>query len=61
MFDKDEGNLSAIADSCTKIDRFLVSKNVSKEQFAEDDMLFDAIMMNFIIIGECVSRLTLET
>jgi uncharacterized protein with HEPN domain len=55
MFDKDMGNLLAIIDSCSKILKF--TKEVSNaDEFFSDEKTFDAVLMNFVIIGEAVSR-----
>ncbi len=59
MFDKDTGNLFAILDSCSKILKF--TKEVSNaDDFFSDEKTFDAVLMNFVIIGEAVSRLSDE-
>ncbi len=59
MSDKDLGNLHAIVDSCQKIERFTAHLNDSDE-FFEDEKTFDAVLINFVVIGESVSRLSLE-
>lgn len=57
MFEKDEGNLKAILDSCLKIKRFTLNINDS-ESFYNDERTFDAVLINFIVIGEAVARLS---
>jgi len=60
MSDKDRGNLMAILDSCTKIKRF-INNIEGADAFFEDEKSFDAVLMNFVIIGEAVARLTETT
>jgi len=55
MSEKDEGNLLAIIDACEKIQRF-TSKIESADLFYEDEKTFDAVLMNFIIIGESIAK-----
>lgn len=57
MSNKDLGNLKAIDDSCQKIASYSGSF-ANFEEMYEDMLSFDAILMNFIIIGESVSRLS---
>ncbi len=59
MSDKDLGNLSAIVDSCHKIERF-TSDLHNADEFYEDEKTFDAVLINFVIIGESVARLSKE-
>jgi len=59
MSEKDKSNLLAIIDSCTKIRKFTEHIYDADTLFA-DQRTFDAVLMNFIIIGEAVSRLTDE-
>lgn len=59
MSEKDLANLKAIIDSCQKIDRFTEHLNDSDE-FFEDEKTFDAVLINFVIIGESVNRLSDE-
>lgn len=59
MSEKDKGNLLAIVDSCLKIEKFVA--NISDaDAFFIDEKTFDAVLMNFVIIGEAVARLTDE-
>jgi uncharacterized protein with HEPN domain len=57
MSDKDKGNLMAIVESCSKIGAF-ASDTTDADNFYNDVKTFDAAMMNFIIIGESVARLS---
>jgi uncharacterized protein with HEPN domain len=59
MSDKDLANLMAILDCCLRINKFL--ENIwDADAFYADQKTFDAVLMNFIVIGESVSRLTFE-
>ena len=59
MSEKDKGNLLAILDSCQKIQKF--TKDIRDFNiFCSDHKTFDAVLMNFIVIGEAVARLTNE-
>lgn len=57
MSDKDRGNLMAILDSVGKIQRFSLDHE-SAESFHIDEETFDAVLLNFVIIGEAVSRIS---
>lgn len=57
MSNKNKGNLLAIIDSCSKINKFTVEITDAEELF-EDEKTFDAVLMNFVIIGESVTRLS---
>ena len=59
MSEKDKGNLLAILDACEKIHNF-VSGIEDADSFYEDQKTFDAVLMNFVIIGEAVARLSEE-
>lgn len=59
MFEKDKGNLLAIIDSCSKILKFTDGLS-DAEAFFADERTFDAVLMNFVIIGESVARLSEE-
>lgn len=59
MSEKDKGNLLAILEGCSKIQRF-VQGIEDADAFYEDIKTFDAVLMNFVIIGESVARLTPE-
>ena len=57
MSSKDAGNLLAIVDSCKKIQTF-VEHVANADAFYADDKTFDAVLMNFVVIGESVIRLS---
>lgn len=57
MSEKDISNLAAILDSCAKINKF-VADFWDADALFEDDKSFDAVLMNFVIIGEAVARLS---
>lgn len=59
MSKKDQGNLAAIVESCAKIEMF-IQDIWDADAFFSDEKTFDAVLMNFVIIGEAVSRLTDE-
>ena len=59
MSEKERGNLAAIVDSCAKIEKF-VWDIWDADAFFADEKTFDAVLMNFIIIGEAVARLPEE-
>lgn len=56
MSEKDLSNLKAIIVSCQKNERFTKHLNDS-DQFFEHGKTFDAMLINFVIIGESVNRL----
>jgi uncharacterized protein with HEPN domain len=57
MSEKDKGNLLIIIESCSKIQHFAAHLNDADVLYA-DERTFDAILMNFVIIGEAVLRLS---
>jgi uncharacterized protein with HEPN domain len=59
MSEKDKGNLSAIIDCCSKIEKF-TNDIWDADAFFADEKTFDAVLMNFVIIREAVARLTDE-
>ncbi len=59
MSEKDKGNLLAILDSCTKIQSFIDGLKDADSLYA-DVKTFDAVLMNFIVIGESVAKLSDE-
>lgn len=59
MSNKDKANLMAILDSISKIQRF-VSDHNHADSFHADIESFDAVLLNFVIIGESVIRLSDE-
>lgn len=56
MSEKDKGNLLAIIDCCSKIQKF-TADIWDADIFFADEKTFDAVLMNFVIIGEAVTRL----
>ena len=56
---KDSACLLNMLDSCEKIHRYS-SKYKSADDFYNDTIAFDASLMNFIIIGEMVEKLSDE-
>jgi len=59
MSEKDKANLFAILDSCNKIKSF--TEGIwDADAFFEDEKTFDAVLMNFVIIGEAVARLSMS-
>ena len=59
MLNKDYILLLNILDAIDKIKRYSKSHK-DADQFYTDSIAFDAAMMNFVIIGEMVSRLSDE-
>jgi len=59
MSDKDRLNLLSILDSTNKILEYS-DGYTNADEFYENQRDFDAAMMNFIIIGEMVARLSAE-
>ncbi len=59
MYKKDKANLMAIQDSCAKIVDF-TQGIFSAEAFYQDQKVFDAVLMNFIVLGEAVSKISTE-
>lgn len=57
MSDKDKANLLAILDSCSKIRKF-TEETWDADSFFADEKTFDAVLMNFVVIGEAVTRLS---
>lgn len=57
MSEKDRGNLLAILDSCGKIQKY-IDDIWDADAFFSNEKTFDAVLMNFVIIGEAVSRLS---
>lgn len=60
MSEKDEANLLAILDAAGKILRFSEEFN-SADEFYKDEKSFDATMMNFVVVGESVAKLSEKT
>ncbi len=59
MSDKNRHNILDINDALEKIFSF-TSGLTDHEEFYRDELVFDAVMMNFIVIGEAVSRLSAD-
>jgi uncharacterized protein with HEPN domain len=57
MSESDTVNLLAILEACGKISQFVVGLSNSDE-FYEDEKTFDAVLMNFINIGESITKLS---
>jgi len=57
MLSKDQQCLDSILESIDKI-RIYAKGFVNPDQFNSDHQAFDAVMMNFVIIGEMVSKLS---
>jgi len=57
---KDMGNLQSIKDAIDKIFR-IANKAPSPKQLFDDEIRFDAVLMNFIVIGEMASRISEDT
>jgi uncharacterized protein with HEPN domain len=60
MSEKDYGNLLAIIDASEKTLKY-TSQLLDADMFYLDEKTFDAVLMNFVIIGESVARLSAET
>lgn len=59
MSTKDSHSLEAILEAISRIRRF-TEKHPDQDSFYSDDIAFDAVMMNFIVIGEMVTRISDE-
>lgn len=57
MWNKDRANLLAILDAIEKIQDYLHDIH-SAEEYHQSSMVFDATLMNFVVIGEMVDRLS---
>lgn len=60
MSEKDKMAFEAILDALTHITAYTQSLG-SADLFFEDRKTYDAVLMNFIVIGESVSRLSSES
>jgi len=57
MYNKDKQSILDIQEAIEKI--FSFTKNISNhEEFYQNKIVFDAVLMNFVVVGEAVSRLT---
>ena len=59
MLEKDHANLLAILDAAGKIQRYTEGHS-NADSFHSDELTFDAVLMNFVVIGETVSKLSDE-
>lgn len=57
LSEKDRSNLEAVLDSVKKILRF-TSKFKNADEFYDHEVSFDAVLMNFVVIGEAVAKLS---
>lgn len=57
MYNKDEITLILMLDTINKIQKY-VEKFTSSEELWNDNLHFDAVMMNFISLGETVDKLS---
>ena len=57
MWNKNKQNLLGILDAIEQIEEY-ISPFADADEFFEHKINFDAVMMNFVIIGEMVDRLT---
>lgn len=57
LSEKDRANLTAILKSTTKILVFTGKKN-SADKLYEDEVVYDATLMNFVVIGESAAKLS---
>ena len=57
MSDKDSHSLQTILDAISKIIQFIQPLS-NPDSFFHDVKTFDAVMMNFIVIGEMVDRIS---
>ena len=59
MFDKDKQNLLGIIESIEKIEEYVSPFN-NADEFFVSKINFDATMMNFIVIGEMITKMSEE-
>jgi uncharacterized protein with HEPN domain len=59
MHEKDRANLLAILDAAGKILKF-IRPIADADAFFKDEKTFDAVLMNFVLIGETVAKLSDE-
>ena len=57
MSDKDRPNLLAVLDAINQIESY-TSKAINADEFFENRIVFDATLMNFVVIGEMSARLS---
>ena len=57
MYDRNKENILDMKEAIEKI--FSFTNNISNhEEIYQNQIVLDAVMMNFVVIGEAVSRLT---
>lgn len=59
LSEKDRANIKAGLDAIRKIESF-TSGTADVEQFYDNELVFDATLMNFVVIGEVVGRISQE-
>ncbi len=59
MPEREKLNLLSIMDAINKIEKYSIDKS-SADKLYKDEIAFDAVLMNFIVIGEMVLRLSDE-
>jgi uncharacterized protein with HEPN domain len=59
MSEKDKANIAAILDAIQKISEY-VSGIADADEYYRSRVVFDATLMNFIVIGESVDRISQE-
>ncbi len=59
MSSKDRANLLAMLDAIGKIQEYIKHLHSAQEYF-QNPMVFDATLMNFVVIGEMADRLSKE-
>ena len=57
MSNRDKANLLAMLDAVEQIERYTVSVSTA-DQFYDERLVFDATLMNFVVVGEMCSRLS---
>ena len=57
MSEKDKPNLLSLLDSSEKILKF-TNHIANPDDFINDKIVFDAVLMNFIVIGETIGKLS---
>lgn len=57
MSDRDRPNLLAIQEAIEHIQRYTAELN-DADEFYENDLVFEATLMNFVVIGEMADRLS---
>lgn len=57
LYEKDRVNLEGILSSIHKIENYIVGIT-NHERFYEDEKTFDSVLMNFVVIGESVAKLS---